>query len=128
MELPWVIIVTGPPCTGKTSLGKRLAHHNIRFNRLGEQYRFYPLQVFCRAEPAVILQRFIARAASSERHPGHVDHLTLEEVRRSLENDEFTALDIGGQVITVDTTDFAKIDYGQILRLLRQAVTKPVAS
>ncbi|HSF83293.1 MAG TPA: AAA family ATPase [Anaerolineales bacterium] len=186
---PLLVIVTGPPCTGKTSLGQRLAedlhlpflnkdgikellfdrlgwkdrawsralsyatydilyyllesllqsgsslvvesnfkpaNDNPRFKSLHARHRFYQLQVVCRAEPAVILQRCAARAASGERHPGHVDHLTLDEVRRSLEDGDYAALDIGGQVIDVDTTDFGNVDYLKLLTTVRLAVNNLV--
>ncbi|HSF79983.1 MAG TPA: AAA family ATPase [Anaerolineales bacterium] len=189
MKDPLLVIVTGPPCTGKTSLGQRLAedlrlpfinkdgikellverlgwkdrawsralshasydilyyllenllrsgsslvvesnfkpaNDNPRFNSLHARHRFYPLQVICRAEPAVVMQRCAARAASGERHPGHVDHLMPAEILRSLEDGDYAALDTGGRVIDVDTTDFGNVDYLKLLTTVRLAVNNLV--
>jgi predicted kinase len=46
----------------------------------------------------------VARYASRERHPGHVDDVRTAEVGARIEAGEWGALDIGGELVEVDTT------------------------
>jgi predicted kinase len=182
---PTVIIVTGLPCTGKTTLARRLAvdlklpliskdsiketlfdslgwsdrewsrklgvatmrllymwveeelaagrsfivESNFKaeydtpiFLELMERHVFVPFQIICNTEGPALLQRWKARSASTERHPGHVDHLTLEEFTPLLLAGEYAPLDIGGVVYTVDTTDFVLVDYPHLLSAVRDVV------
>ena len=43
------------------------------------------------------------RYASRVRHPGHVDQQRREEVRARIDAEEWRPLDIGGELIEVDT-------------------------
>jgi predicted kinase len=181
---PWLIIVTGLPCTGKTTLGKWLAGQlgipfvnkdgikELLFEILGwkdrdwskqlgrasvellfyfaeaqlaagsslviesnfdstlappsfralqEKYRVHFIQVFCVAQEETIFDRFKARAGT--RHPGHVDHLFLDEFEDALPKMKQDVLDIEGPVIRVDTTDIQKVDYDGVLQAVRASVT-----
>jgi len=185
MPPPLLVIVTGAPCTGKTTLGLRLAADfrlpfiykdgikEILFDRLGwkdkqwskllslasydllyyfvesllkygksliveanfktqvdtknflalkSQSEFVPFQILCRAEPEILLERFRSRAGAPERHPGHIDHLTEGDIRESLWRGEYQALAIGGQLVVVDSTDLAGVDYAYIFTTLRAAI------
>jgi predicted kinase len=184
---PNVIIVTGLPCTGKTTLARRLSadlrlplicKDSIKetlFDTLGwsdrdwsrklgaatmrllymwveeelaagrsfvvesnfkaeydtpifleliERHPFVPFQIICHTEGTTLLERFTARSISGARHPGHVDHLTIEEFTPLLLAGDCSPLDIGGIVYTVDTTNFAHMDYPRLLNAVREAVSQ----
>lgn len=178
MPTPLLIIVTGPPCSGKTTLGKRLAQElhlpfihkdGIKerlFDTLGwsdrpwskqlglasfqvlsyfveallqvgcsfiveanfdpaigsseylalkAQYNFEPLQILCHTEGQTLFQRFMQRSESSERHPGHGDYLYYEEFKAGLLRGRLDPMEIGGTIVEVDTTDFARLNYAKLV-------------
>ncbi len=181
MAQPALIIVTGPPASGKSSLGryvarelrlpyvskdgiketlfdtlgwvdrawsKRLGHasnellwyfaeaelavgrsvvveSNLhaalatpRILELRARCDFQPIQVQCLAAGDVLVQRFMER----ERHPGHGDSTLIEEIGPSLLQAKPEILDIGGPVIQVDTTDWARVDYAKLVESIRAAM------
>jgi predicted kinase len=188
MPKPLLIIISGPPCAGKTRLGSWLAEElkiplfhrdgfkELLFDRLGwsdlewsqrlggasygllyytaevllqagrslmiesdfdpqydtqrlrelaVRHPFLPLQIRCLAEGAVLFERFKQRAASGQRHPGHLDHLNIpiyEPIVREGPGARNDFLDIGGERIDIETSDFAALDYAHILALVRAAI------
>ncbi|MBU0493681.1 MAG: ATP-binding protein [Chloroflexi bacterium] len=89
------------------------------FAALQGRHRFQTVQVVCQADEDTLLRRFQQRAASGERHPGHVDEGNLDEFRDALRRAPWGVLDIAGRVVYVDTTDFGTVDYNQILGAIR---------
>lgn len=190
MSAPLLIIISGPPCSGKTALGGWLAqqltiplfhrdgfkevlfeslgwsdlewsqrlggasysllYHTIeallraessmivesnfdpqfdtqRLRDLAGSYPFLPLQIRCMAEGAVLFERFKQRVESGQRHPGHLDHLNIsvyEPIVQAGAGARNDFLDLGGERIDVETTDFAAIDYNQLLASVRAAVAR----
>jgi predicted kinase len=183
---PMIIIVTGRPAAGKSTLAKWLSHElkfplvskdSIReelFNRLGWKDRkwaqelgkasvdmmfyfakaelevgrslimdnsFYPpvstprfqalkakyqaesIQIVCNSDRETLFHRFKARADAGNRHPGHGDQDVLDELYANLADNSSQVLEISGSTIEVDTTDFSKIDYQDILERVNSALT-----
>ena len=92
---------------------------NPRFQALKEQYKAESIQIVCDSDRETLFQRFKNRAETGTRHPGHGDQDVLEELYRYLSDTSSHILDIGGSVIEVDTTDFAKVDYQEILKQVK---------
>jgi predicted kinase len=90
-----------------------------RFLALKAKYDFEALQICCVADGEVLFQRFKERAASGKRHPGHVETLNLEEFKPGLLRGRDEVMDIGGTAIEVDTTDFDKVDYEELVERVR---------
>jgi predicted kinase len=183
---PDVLVVTGPPASGKSTLGLRLARDiglpylskdlfkESLFDTLGWQDRawsqrlglastrllfraaaalleagqsvalesnFYPrwdtpefqalghrygcqfIQLVCSADPATLAARFEHRARSGERHPGHRDHLHLEEWRTRLDGERWEAMALGGHVVAVDTSRPDSFDYAVLLARVAALLT-----
>jgi predicted kinase len=178
VRAPSVLIVTGPPASGKSTLGQRLARDlglpyfskdlfkeslfdtlgwedrawsqrlglastgllyqaaaallaagqslalesnfyprwdTPEFEQLGQRYGCRFVQLVCSADPATLAARFERRASSGERHPGHRDHLHLDEWSTRLHTERWEAMDLGGPVVTVDTSRADSFDYDTVL-------------
>ena len=84
--------------------------------------RVSPGALNCFADGNVLLARFKQRSASTERHPGHRDHLNYDELKPIVSAGRMAPLSIGGPVLEkVDTTNFDTVDltavYEEITRL-----------
>jgi predicted kinase len=97
---------------------------NPRFQALKEQCSAESIQIVCDSDRETLFQRFKARADSGTRHPGHGDHDLLEELYVNLADNSSPILEIGGSVIEIDTTDFAKVNYQEILKQVKSSLMK----
>jgi predicted kinase len=86
-----------------------------RLSTLARQTNAGTIQIICRADIDVLCQRFKQRTESGLRHPGHVDVQSMGELRASLGQERPLRLDIGGEVIEIDTTDLSALHYESIL-------------
>ena len=191
MPAPILILITGAPCTGKTTIAQHLAgkfhlpfvhKDGIKerlFDRLGwkddrqwskllslasydllyyfidaqlkagrsliaeanfkadidtpqildleARYTFTPFQIFCYADPDILIQRFVERGDSTERHPGHIDQIMASDIRNSLLKNEYRPLEVGGQLIEVDTTDLGRLNYTPVTAVLAQALRQSLS-
>jgi predicted kinase len=92
---------------------------NPRFQALKEQYYAKSIQIVCDSDRETLFQRFKSRTESGSRHPGHGDQDVLEELYANLADTSSQILEIGGPVIEIDTTDFAKVNYQEILKQVK---------
>ena len=99
---------------------------------LVEKYQYSALTLTLTGDYKVIYQRFLERESSPDRHRGHVvndcypeekdNHLRIsnaktiscEDFVRGMEQRGFNAFCVDGRQIKVDTTDFAKINIGEL--------------
>jgi len=81
----------------------RAHEHRERFARLQTAGAAF-LQVFCHAQPAVLISRFHERAHSGRRHAGHVDVASLQEIENEIASASQQPLPLAGSVIDCDTT------------------------
>ncbi|MCD4704502.1 ATP-binding protein [bacterium] len=92
---------------------------NQKFQNLQNKYKFETLQIICETKGKILLERFQKRSESGERHPGHVDHLNYDEFKKILLSEEYEALDIDSKILNINTTDFNKIDYDSIFKIIK---------
>lgn len=78
------------------------------------------IEIFCHSDETVRKERFNARAASSDRHPGHLDTTVVQ----SIDPHTYSVLSVG-DIITIDTTNgISDARYTQILTTVRQHLTE----
>ena len=92
------------------------------FLRLRERHNFEPLEILCKADGPALMQRFLARMASGERHRGHLDREWLDHNEARLLGGQLTPLAIGRQIIEIDTTTPESFAYADILRHVQAAL------
>jgi predicted kinase len=78
------------------------------------------IQLWMTADPRILRERFVARAQSGERHPGHNDDFehVIEEFDERFFNKSFIPLPLSGKTKIIDTTSFDDIDYDDLLEWL----------
>ena len=89
-----------------------------------EQFDVDVLELHCHTDPDTALRRYARRIDSEGRHLGHLAGLSgdahLEELRERYES--YGPLTRGAELITIDTTDFSKVDYGAFVERVRGAL------
>jgi adenylate kinase family enzyme len=178
MKSPFFIIISGPPGSGKTTLGKEIAKQlklpylskdtikESLFDTLGwndrewskkigiasinllytylesnldakkpviienafikkyeitklmkilKKYNADCIEVYCTAEKQVLMDRFIKRDQSGDRHSGHIQHDVSEELNERLDNNTYGKLNLNDKIVLVDTTNFDTISIDVII-------------
>ncbi|MBV9279982.1 MAG: ATP-binding protein [Chloroflexi bacterium] len=92
------------------------------FRRLGERHPCRVVQIHCRAATEVLVRRFRDRDHTDERHPGQVNRTGYGELEMALREDRYGVMDIGGEVLMVDTTDFEAVDSAGLLKSVRSSL------
>lgn len=94
-----------------------------RFLEIKQKNNFHPIQIVLEADNEILLERFKQRAESGERHPGNVDHTLDSEYRARLAQGAYQPLNIGGNILGINTNDFARLNYGELLREIQSLVS-----
>ncbi|MFB6988731.1 AAA family ATPase [Streptomyces sp. NPDC056304] len=88
----------------------RRTHSSSDFQQLLGATGSEAIQIQCHTDGVTLLDRFAARSASAERHPGHCDDQNIDEFREELLAGRYEPLDLPGPVLTVDTTRFDQVN------------------
>ncbi len=103
------------------------------------KYRCTPVTVFLTGDYETVYRRFLERDLSPERHRGHVVNTcypepegekapyappTLDQFIEGFHSRGMADFDPGGPRLTVDTTDFSKVDYEAVARQLNEIIAK----
>jgi len=101
----------------------RPALRSAEFLQLQQTYYFEPFQVLCNADGEVLLERFLARMKSEERHSGHSDLAWLEQNKERLLQGYLMPLALKGHVVEIDTTTPQRFDYTDLLQQVQTALS-----
>lgn len=97
-------------------------YYNEKFAKLEEKYDLNFIQILCYADKNVLLERFRSRANSIERHKGHMDSKRIDELKESILEGKIEKLNIKGPLIELDTTDFSKLNYEELLQKIKTLI------
>lgn len=90
--------------------------------RLRATCAYRPFQVVCRADGQALLERFIARVRSGERHGSHRDLEWLASNETLLLSGRIAPLALDGPLVEYDTTTPRASDYAALLQRVRAAL------
>ncbi len=110
------LLSAGYPCIVETSFERRASN---KLKALCETYNFVPVEILCTSDLETFRKRYKTRLESGERHAGHVDHLNLDEISARWVSGERGSLELGGQSIQVDTTNFGQLERDALTKKLR---------
>lgn len=99
--------------------------HAPRLHDLSQRYGALALEVHCRTERHVLVERFRERVERGERHPGHPERspaMLYGEALPELWQAPDPLLGVGAHQRVVDTTDGTPIDTAAIAAWVRQAI------
>jgi predicted kinase len=82
---------------------------------LGVDFGCRFVQVVCTAPPEVLVERFVRREETGERHPGHAGPASFDALLPRIRNERWDAMALPGPVLTVDTTN-ADVDIPALAR------------
>ena len=85
--------------------------------RLARRHSFAAFEVHCTARDEILAARYAARAGS--RHPGHLDEQRVDEIAAAIAERRNEALELGGDVYVLDTTDLESVDLAEIVEAAR---------
>ena len=96
-------------------------------DRMREKYDFDTLELHCHADPEIVVHRFIQRADSDDRHSGHQSGMSRDALEGVIRNqlERYGPLTAGDDLVHIDTTDFAAVNYAAIVERVRAAHDKP---
>ena len=117
------VLAAGQPVIVEGFFGRPDLRRNEFFD-LQERHDFEPLEILCVADGKVLMERFLARNVSGERHESHQDMEWLAQNETRLLNGQFAPLTLRGTVIQINTTTRDSFEYAVVLRLAREALQR----
>lgn len=97
------VLVAGQPVIVEGFFG-RSELRSAEFLQLQRMYDFEPLQILCKTDGGILLERVLARIEAGERHVGHRDVEWVERNKEQILQGRMAPLALGGQLIEIDTT------------------------
>jgi predicted kinase len=105
-----------------------------RLTKLIEQYGYQLINIRFEGDISIIYDRFVQRDQSDKRHLGHVINdcyppegpvsrvtkMTLEDYRNMIISRGILDFDIGGDVLSVNTTDLNKVNYQEVINEVKK--------
>jgi len=111
--------IAGKPCIIDSTFQ---AVHVPALMAIATRHPFTSLQIHCRADAEELRQRYRRRANTGERHPGHLDHALADGFDADRVEKVFRPLEIGGHVLSLDTTKLSESDFAGLLESIESLV------
>lgn len=116
------IISSGNSLIIETNFDPKTA--SVKITKLQQKFGFNIFQIRFFTDGEVLFERFKQRALSGERHKGHCDGENLEHFKESLLAGKIAKLDLEGEFLDIDTTEFEKVDCQRIADKIKKAMNK----
>jgi predicted kinase len=94
-----------------------------RLQELQEKYKFKALEIQCITNGEIIVLRYRKRWETGNRHPGHVDAETFDELHQTLLRGSLPPLGLKGNYIEIDTSDFEKVNVENLINIIDQKIS-----
>jgi predicted kinase len=120
-DVAGAVLASGKPVIVEGFFG-RPDVRRAEFLRLRERHDFEPIEILCKADGPTLMQRFLARMTSGERHRGHLDREWLEHNEARLLGGQLAPLAIGHQIIEINTTSPNSYSYAEVLHQVQAAL------
>lgn len=78
-----------------------------RFAKIRDEFNCFIAQIHCDGNRETIVNRFVSRASSDLRHPGHVEMENREEFISTLRASSSSELQLDCPILRLNTTDFS---------------------
>lgn len=97
-------------------------YDSLKFQKWKKLYNCNIIQILCYADNDILYDRFMSRANSGERHPGHSDVNAKEEWRDFFSNPKniVQPIDVESKIKKVDTSDFSILNLEDISAFISQ--------
>jgi len=79
-----------------------------RFKEIAEKCNAKCVQILCFADGDTLFERWNERIKNEERHEGHVEKVSLEQIRQDL-SVPYLPLNLSAPLITLNTSDFSSL-------------------
>lgn len=97
----------------------------LRVEALRASADFSTIEVHCTADLDVAVARYRDRQDTAERHPGHrAEESELREQENVWRDGFFHPMGLDGESLTVDTTDFGKVDLDAVVEAVRSILDR----
>lgn len=91
---------------------------------LTQCYSYRPFQLCCKTAPELRLERFCQRIREGRRHPGHAESVEEETLAHFQESNTPEPLELGGELLFVDTSSEQTLQYEALLQQIQQHQVK----
>lgn len=124
-QVAGAVLAAGQPVLVEGFFGRPEVRRE-EFLRLRQRHNFEPFEILCVADGAVLVERFLARGTSGERHESHRDRDMewLEDNETRLRHGQLAPLSLGGTMLEINTTTPDGFVYEDVLRQIRAALAK----
>jgi len=86
---------------------------------------FATIEVHCTADSNVVITRYKERQDAGEQHPGHrLDIAELRKLEKALLDNIYHPMGLDGELLTIDTTDFSKVDLDAVAEAVRSVLDR----
>ena len=120
-------LVEGQLSTGNSVIAETNFYPDLdgpRVEALHTKADFATIEVHCSAATDIVLIRYKDRQDSGARHPGHRFDAELQTLQEVLRDGIFHPMDLDGELLTIDTTEFSKVDLDAVVEAVRSMLDR----